>query len=645
MKTKAKLSLINSVKVFFLLSFIYLFTIIGNSQDLFVGNNTYVYARDIVLTVTNDIRLDTPSSNIFLRGDAQLYQIADVKNSDAGELSIFQNQTTNVYEYNYWCSPVGISADGIVKANVNFNGSNIRDPQDETDLTNVTSVPYLFTSAFNGTATQLSNYWIYTLKDGEGYYNWQKASNTGLIQPGYGFTLKGSPNANNVLDFRGRPNNGSIIVSCSFDGVDNQPNSGILNYAETLTGNPYPSALDLKLFLTDGPGPTYTTNNRNVLNGEIYFWEQKQKNSHYLADYEGGYSVYTPGDPSDDTDNGTYAIAAFENYNGDGSDNSNTSGNTTDFTLNNRRRFAAVGQGFLIASNVNGGNAIFDNSMRVYLTEDSSPTGDGSVFAKNNKSKNKASELKNIPMANNGIDYKAIFENPTIIPEIRLHTHINNTFYKENVIAFRESTPNNATYNKFFDGRNINELSNDAYLISSDTELVIKSINYNENTRLPLGLKASNDNTLFSIKINTLNNIPSHVNVYIFDNENNTYTDVVNNSFDITLPKGTHNNRFEVTFSKNNTTLDVDTDIFESFTVFQNNNISELKILNPKSLELSHIQLFDVSGKEIFYNKIASNETSYAYSTKSLSDGVYIAKIALKNNQTFSKKVVISNKK
>tara|TARA_R110002033_G_scaffold82641_5_gene133482 strand:- start:690 stop:2567 length:1878 start_codon:yes stop_codon:yes gene_type:complete len=606
-----------------------------HSQDLFVANNSYLYAKDVVVFVNNDIRLDTPTSNLYLRGDAQLVQNSDTKNSDEGKLSIYQNQTTGIYEYNYWCSPVGV-ADATSNLNVDFNGSSIHDPDDELDLANVTSTAYPFTYDYDGTATALSSQWIFTLIDAEGYADWNKVFHIGDIETGYGFTLKGSPNANNVLDFRGRPNNGTISVSCSFDGTDNQPNSGKLNYAETLTGNPYPSALDLKLFFAN------SANNQADLSGEIFFWEQKVKNSHYLADYEGGYGVYTPGPLGDLSDNGTYTVAAFEAYNGDGSSSGATTLNTTDFSPNNKRRFAAVGQGFVIASNVNGGNAIFDNSMRVYFREDSNPTGDGSVFAKNENSKSKQNEEKIIPISHNGVDYKAIFENPTIVPEIRLHTHINNTFYKENVIAFRESTPDNNTYNRFYDGRNINELSSDAYLISSEKQLAIKSINYDETATLPFGLKASQNNTSFSVKINKLNDVPTDVNIYVFDNENNTYTDVKNGAFEINLDAGVYNNRFEITFSKNNS-LSIDEALFDDLKVFQNNTISQLKVFNPKSINIKTFSLFDVSGKQVLNDNSISNKKQLIYSTKTFSDGVYIAKLTTDTNQVFSKKVIISN--
>ncbi|MBC3758745.1 T9SS type A sorting domain-containing protein [Hyunsoonleella sp. SJ7] len=608
------------------------------SQDLYVDDNSYMYARDVVLFVNDDIRLETATSNLYLRGDAQLLQNTDSKNSDAGELSIYQNQTTGVFEYNYWCSPVGVSVNGTVQANEDFDGSNIHDPADHTDLTNVTSPAYTFTPAYNGTTTALSNYWMYTLRDGEGYYSWNQIFDTGAVGTGYGFTLKGSPNADNVLDLRGRPNNGTITVSCAFDGTDDQPGSGTLNTAETLAGNPYPSALDLKLFFANSAG------NQTNLSGEIFFWEQKNINSHFLRDYEGGYSIYTPGPLGDLSDNGTYATAPFENYNGDGSDNTTTTGNTADFSGNNSRRYAGIGQGFIIQSSGAGGNATFDNSMRVYYPEDSTTGGDGSIFAKhgNVKGQNKVEKKRVIPMSHNGVDYKSIFENPTIVPEIRIHTHINDTYYKENVIALRESTPSNNTYNKFFDGKNINDLASDAYLVSGEEPLVIKSIKYNESVRIPFVLKTDKDRTAFEVKTFKLRNTPNDLHVYIYDKLENIYTDIQHNAFNITLNEGVHEGRFEITFSTEQQSLGVEDLSSEDFKIFENRRRSQIEIYNPQKVEITSIALYDVTGKLVSSKKVSSSKRKQSIKTRSLSPGIYIVSLKLVDYNKLNKKVVIS---
>ena len=605
------------------------------SQDLYVGDNSALYAKDIVLFVNNDIRLETATSNLYLRGDAQLIQNVDIKNSDAGSLSVYQDQNANVYAYNYWCSPVGLGTDGTANANVSFFGSNIYDPQDEADIANVNSTPYGFTTAYNATTSALSNYWIHTYKDGEGYYSWKRVSNTGAVGTGYGFTLKGSPNINNVLDFRGRPNNGTITITCNYDGTDDQPNSGVPNTANTLTGNPYPSTLDLKLFLANATNQTSIT-------GEIFFWEQKQISSHYLKDYEGGYGVYTPGNLSDLNDNGTYAFAPFSNYTGEGGTIGATSGTTSDFSLNNQRRFAAIGQGFMVQSNGSGGNVIFDNSMRTYITEDSSTSGSGSVFAKGNGEE--SNEKKIMAMSHNGVDYQKILKNPTVIPEIRLIGNIADKFFKEFVIAFRKSTPDNDTYNRFFDGSSINLLKTDAYIYQSDKKLAIKSINYNPKVTIPFGFEVENDNTTFRISIKALNDIPRGTSIYMYDKLNETYTDLRSDTFNTTLNTGVFNDRFEIVFNKPSKVVVKKEKITSGpLNVFHNPNTLELTLLNPSKLNIKQLTIYDMSGKQVFSKSLNSANNRYTIPTKGYSEGMYIVKVQTDTEETLNKKVIFSS--
>jgi len=606
----------------------------GQQPNLYVDDNSFIYAKDIVVFVNDDIRLETPTSNFYLRGDAQLVQNADIKNSDAGELSVYQEQTKGMFEYNYWCSPVGVSVDGTTRANLAFNGSNIHDPVDHTDLANINSNAYAFTTAYNSTATELSYYWMFTLESAGGYNGWTQIFNLWNANPGYGFTMKGSPNANNVLDFRGRPNNGDITFNCFFNGTDADPLSGLDNQVQTLTGNPYPSALDLKLIFVNIP------NNQARLDGNIYFWEQKSTNSHYLQVYEGGYAVYAPGNLADLNDNGTYARATFGNFDGNGGDVGSTSGLSPNYNPNNARRFAAIGQGFVVNSVDNGGAAgggviTLNNSMRLYLAEDSTTLGNGSIFGRQNS---EGEEV--IAMSHNGLDYMDIINNPTIIPEIRIHTKVNDTFFKESVIAFRDNT--DLSYNKFCDGKSISDLSDDVYFLADNHKLVIKSLAYNEDARIPLVFKASSQTSTYSITINELTHVDDAINVYIYDGENNTYSDIKDGTFDISLEEGLYDNRFEVTF-KNEETLSNEEVMISDFVVFQDNDNAQLTIKNPNSFDVNSVSLFDVSGKQVFNAKNLENQDSYHFSTENMSDGIYVTVISLGNSDTVSKKLIIKN--
>jgi len=100
---------------------------------------------------------------------------------------------------------------------------------------------------------------------------------------------------------------------------------------------------------------------------------------------------------------------------------------------------------------------------------------------------------------------------------------------------------------------------------------------------------------------------------------------------------------FEVVFQSES----LSTEEFDDadFLVMQNNNTSQLTVLNPNQLEIKSVSLFDVSGKIIFNELNLSTQDRYQFSTKNLSEGVYITKVTFANQNSISKKVVIAQKK
>jgi len=623
-----------------------------SAQDLYVSPSSYVFVQDEVVFVNDDVRLEAADSNIYLRDGAQLVQNTDTKNSDIGELSVYQEQTVGVYEYNYWCSPVGV-ADAAMNTNVNFDISNLHQPTNPALSSDVTTATYGITGSYESTATEIARYWLWQMQSGGGYVDWNHVSDYGNVATGFGFTMKGSPTANNTMDFRGRPNNGSLIIPCSFSGTDSDANSGLDDQVETLTGNPYPSAMDLKKFLMH---PT----NKPLLDSGIYFWQQKAIGSHYLQSYEGGYAVYIPGAivPDGDynnplhanwSDDGSYTVATFSAYNPAGNPMGASGGTSANYSFNNERRYAAIGQGFMIRSFDNGGaaaggNAVIENSMRLYFKEDSTTGGNGSIFGKSANSSESVEQVT--AMSHNGINYQELVNNPNIIPEIRIHTHINENYYRETVLAFRNNT--NLSYNKFCDGRNPLVLDSDTYFIADGKKLSIKSITYDIDTRLPFGLNADNTDNTYSITVNSLKNVSPNIEVFIYDKEADTHTDIRNGAFEISLPQGEYDNRFEVVFKDaskeaNEELLVTEAEVTDSFDVFQNNTNNQLIIKNPKSHIVKSFTMYDVTGKLIYNKHNLGNETEYTFPTSTLSAGTYITKVVTDQNFEISKKVIVHN--
>ena len=85
---------------------------------------------------------------------------------------------------------------------------------------------------------------------------------------------------------------------------------------------------------------------------------------------------------------------------------------------------------------------------------------------------------------------------------------------------------------------------------------------------------------------------------FIHDMDTDTYIDLRQQNYEINLPVGNYSNRFEIVFQDQS----LSTDEFnnEDLVVIQNNNTSQLTILNPNQLEINGVTLFDVSGKRIF---------------------------------------------
>ena len=149
-------------------------------------------------------------------------------------------------------------------------------------------------------------YWVWKFIASDNYADWVHVQGNTNVNPGEGFTMKGTIGSGDAqrYDFRGKPNNGAISVS-------------VLNNQFTLTGNPYPSALDARAYIWD-------TNNRTTITGTLHYWEQDPStNSHYLNEYNGGYATYTI-NASGTVE--TFISAVFNTYNGDGSINISNTG-------------------------------------------------------------------------------------------------------------------------------------------------------------------------------------------------------------------------------------------------------------------------------------------------------------------------------
>jgi hypothetical protein len=636
------------MKRFFFSIVAVVFVFCCNAQ-ITLNNDTYIYNKGASIYSVGKIDLQGANSFFYLRNEGQLLQktTGDSANKGIGKLSVFQEGTSNQFGYNYWCAPVGNASATV--GNENFGITMLHRPTTKRESTAASMLP----SSYDGISNplQIATYWIWKYLASSNYSEWISVGSSPDLMAGEGFTMKGTSGSDSTnvgeatfnnpgnaqrYDFRGKPNDGDITIGVAAPVSATQYNS-------TLTGNPYPSAINLNYFLLENSGRSvnysngsYTTGGpTNVMNGTAYFWEhQKPATSHILVEYIGGYGYYVPNNPNANSP-GTYNNATWNTYNSDGSVNVGS----TSSTVNYKRMFSPIGQGFMIEGTANG-SALMKNIYRVSVKEGSNPAVSNSQFERTNN-ENQTVENQNWDAIPNvaGVDYTQFSRNE--VPQIKIHSIINNLFTKEVTIAFNPFS--NDGYEQGFDAKSLDALPNDAFLSvpGESSPFVISTIPFDINKRIPFSLKA-NGQTLFKINVGRTINFNGSQTIYLFDAATGVYHDIVNGFFQITLPQGLHANRFQITFT--NTSLGINSSMEESVFVFQNNDNQLLTIENALMLDIKEVQLFDIAGKKIFEMEKLNSQSSYQFSTAKYSNGVYLVKIATKDNLTKTQKIIISNK-
>ncbi|TVZ23640.1 putative secreted protein (Por secretion system target) [Dokdonia sp. Hel_I_63] len=677
---------------------------------------SYVFVNDTFIYVENDVELESNRSltattdngipNIVLRNNAQILQgegTISKNNKGTGEISIYQEGTVNNFDYNVWGSPVGLSrveggggfaepARGEGNGPFAFKSTNTA-AQVLFKPTSVTlSNPAFAIGGYDGNqnsgSLNIASYWIWAYKSGENYGDWIHISNTQILEPGYGFTMKGiadtdnttistevnqpenNPGSSQRYDFRGRPNSGDIQIAV---GPDKQ----------TQVGNPYPSALDLNHFLIknsrgesepnsyaysytspySGEVINKTIDRKRVTTGVAYFWDSDPLvGSHYLVDYKGGYGTYSPMGVIDG--DGIYVNATFLTY--DITGESTGPADTDGTSLSYDRRFSPVGQGFMVTGatnqDMNGTvpeDITFSNEQRVFVRE-----GDNSDFRSAQSSNN------DIISAHGVANYYENIGDLRKPSHIKFYAGINDTYSREMSIAFLDEATDG--YDTAMDAQTISEIASDVgFKIDGKSNYVINAVPKDEYQWIPLSIKASGP-TEFKFAVHYTEAF-EYNDVFLVDMETEAYHSILGEEVLMMLEDGIYDDRFFIRFTtseaqeeEEETTEEETTDntdvadqtvdiavneqdpfieesVLESFTIIQNNINNQLEIYNPNNIVVEDVTLFDLSGKKIFNEINLGGQSEYTFTTRNLATGIYVVKFTTRDGLTKGRKISIVN--
>ena len=543
------------------------------------------------LRVTHYLKLD---GIIDLFGESQLLQDENsvLDPTSSGYMERDQQGTTNLFNYNYWSSPVSpvnnssnntdYHVDGILRDGTNSNAP----------------LSFLWTSNHDAdgstTPKTMSRRWIFSYEDfpENSYSDWNYLEETGTLSVGLGFTMKGSGAAGSEQNyvFTGKPNNGTITSTIS---------SGY----QTLVGNPYPSAIDANTFILNNiPGP-----GTGSIDGTIYFWEHYTSNlTHTLEDYEGGYAAYNL--------TGGVSTVIPDGISGNGS-SSKTPG-----------RYIPVGQGFFVTASPTGGTVTFNNGQRSFVRESIG----NSVFM--DPYNPNADDVRNAQSDSNSEED---------IPRIRIEFTSEDELTRPLLIGF---TPDNAATDGFdfgYDALFSDQFANDMFWLIDGEKYIIQGVGAFDNTKqYPLGLFLSNSGNI-QISLTDIENFDTDIDVYIYDAVLDIYTSINVENYQIYLNADDYTSRFYLAFSADPLNIGEFTDNKFSINYLLDSN--ELYIYSTDISSIEEIELFNVIGQQVYSWKRPSSDNGHELrlTVKEIPDGPYIVKVVDSNGWSTSKKVII----
>ncbi|BAO77698.1 LamG domain-containing protein [Winogradskyella sp. PG-2] len=546
---------------------------------LLLENNKLSVTNDQPLIVDNYLKIN---GVLDLVDQSQLIQPTGsvVDYTGTGNLERDQQGTANLFNYNYWSSPVSDNGSTYTLASTLNDGTTSSNPQ-----------PLNWTSSYDANPLTnpitISRRWLnlYENYPENAYADWNAIDENDPIQIGLGYSMKGSGTSNSSQNytFIGQPNNGTITTPISGD-------------YQALVGNPYPSAIDANTFIND---------NSSVLeDGTLYFWEHSTTNgSHFLSDYQGGYAAR----------NLTTGIAAVSppEVNGEGSANKVPG------------RYVPVAQGFFVTGNSTGGQITFNNSQRIFITEQ----GSNSLFLRGNASDNST------PNDNQGDDETTrLIRLDFITPENAIR-HV--------VIGFVDNENATDGIDYGYDAINQDNFPNDMSFNIEGEKFVIQGVGeFDETKSYPLDINLTNGGSI-EIALNDLENFDDAIDVFIFDALNDIYKRINDTSYQLNLDSGDYSNRFYLVFQEN-TSLSTTEQQTESILVNFLQNTDEIFVKTPSSINVNQLYLINIAGQTV----ASWNATNLPMSdtikipVKNVSEDSYILKVET-NISTVNKKLLI----
>lgn len=512
---------------------------------------TLTVSSNTTLTVEDYVKVK-PTGSLIVEDDANLIQIND--NSVNSGIIKVKRETTPLmqYDYTYWSAPVS----GAALSTVANSGP---------------SIFYKFDVPSN---------------------NWTYMSDSSIMQVGQGYISR----APNNLNFTTVPR---PTVLVTFSGLQN---SGVINTPVVkstgsnynLIGNPYPSALDAKQFITA---------NQTKINGTIYFWTHKTAIAYNNPN--GGSGTYN------------YSADDYAKYNLTGGTSTGTASTGSAHSDIPTGKIAS-GQAFFVeASNTGTANVSFNNAMRTGGTN----------------SNNQFFRTANPETASVG---------GGVANEGRVWLNMTNPqgAYSEILLGYVDGATNGL--DNLYDGKTMdagNYIALYSILDQDNLSIQGKGLPFANTDVVSLGFNSSIAES-FTIAINNVDGFfgNTNQNVYLVDKLLNVTTNLKQGGYTFSTEIGVFNNRFELRFADATLGVDVPTIDKNDIAIIRSGN--QIHVNSTKE-SISGVMVYDLLGK-VVYQKSGINSNTFSSSDLNVHDQVVIVKVQTENKLEMVKKVIMN---
>ena len=494
-----------------------------------ITGGTVSFNSGETLSLVNELTIS--GGTLTFEDSSSLVQTNDVINS--GSINFKRTtQPINRYDYNYWSSPVsaqtlfGLSPDTLYDKYFYYDAAN-------TDY-------------------------------------WANSSSNAIMNPGQGYIIRGPQTFDTDTRqsytgiFTGIPNNGTITTP-------------IVSGRYNLIGNPYPSALDANLFLSN-------TLNDAVVEGTIYLWTHNTPVTNF---------AYNPSD---------YAVYNLTGATGTAA----LTGATVLHNWNIPNGNIASGEAFFIKG-IGSGNATFNNTMRV--------AGNNNQFFKNSAvSATENSQEKN---------------------RIWLGVTNDQGAYKETLIGYVSGA--SIGLDRGYDGELLSQTPACIYSLSEEKELSIQGrpLPFQDSDKIPIGFHAETNGN-FTISLVDYDGLFANQDIFLEDKFLNIIQNIKTSNYNFISNSGTFNNRFILRYT--NSSINSFTTPFSEDSVVVFKNDKNLQI-NTSNTIIKSVAIFDIRGRELF-NQLEINSSQFEVTNFNSSQQVVLVKITSVEGRIVTKKII-----